>query len=58
MKCIKCGCLMSYEKFYDNADAFDGWRCICCGDIVDNVILSNRPKRNTLRLRSTKLQRW
>ena len=45
MKCNECGCLMNYERFYDLADDFDGWRCICCGDIVDDVILSNRSKR-------------
>ena len=45
MKCTKCGCLMSYQRFYDHADDFDGWRCICCGDIVDDVILSNRSEK-------------
>ena len=45
MKCTKCGCLMSYERFYDRDDAFDAWRCICCGDIVDDVVLSNRSKK-------------
>jgi hypothetical protein len=35
---------MSYERFYGQADDFDGWRCICCGDIVDDVILSNVEK--------------
>jgi len=45
MKCTKCNCLMSYERFYGQADDFDGWRCICCGDIVDDVILSNRSKK-------------
>jgi hypothetical protein len=36
---------MSYEKFYDQADDFDGWRCICCGDIMDEIILANRLKK-------------
>ncbi len=45
MKCTKCGCFMSYQSFYDHADDFDGWRCICCGDIVDDVILRNRSKK-------------
>ncbi len=45
MKCTKCGCPMNYERFYDHADDFDGWRCICCGDIVDAVILRNRSKK-------------
>ena len=54
MKCTKCDCLMNYERFYDKADAFDAWRCICCGDIVDDVILGNRLKKNTFQLRSTR----
>ena len=33
---------MNYERFYDRAEDFDGWRCVCCGDIVDQVILENR----------------
>jgi hypothetical protein len=49
MKCMKCGCLMSRERFQDLADAFEGWRCICCGDIVDNIILSNRSKKDKVR---------
>jgi len=26
---------MVSEKFYDHAEHFFGWRCICCGDIID-----------------------
>ncbi len=28
---------MVYEKFWDHADDFFGWRCISCGDIVDST---------------------
>jgi hypothetical protein len=35
MKCCRCGGMMVSEKFYDHAEHFFGWRCICCGDIVD-----------------------
>ena len=45
MKCFRCGGLMSYEKFFANTDAFLGWRCISCGEIVDEVILENRGRR-------------
>ncbi len=57
MKCMKCGCMMSHERFHDLADAFEGWRCICCGDIVDNVILSNRSKKGTARLPTIRTRR-
>jgi len=44
MKCYRCGGVMVYEKFYGNSDCFWGWRCIFCGEIIDQVILENRPK--------------
>lgn len=42
MKCARCGGLMAYEEFYAKFEDFLAWRCIACGDIVDQVILENR----------------
>jgi len=42
MTCIRCGGMMVYEKFYCHEDNFLGWRCILCGEIVDQLILENR----------------
>jgi len=42
MKCLRCGGIMVLEKFYGTSEVFLGWRCITCGDIVDQVILENR----------------
>jgi hypothetical protein len=36
---------MAYEKFYGQAEDYFGWRCIACGEIVDEVILQNRYRR-------------
>jgi hypothetical protein len=33
---------MIFEKFYGAQEHFFGWRCIHCGEIVDQVILENR----------------
>jgi len=33
---------MVYEQFFGNQEHFWGWRCIFCGEIVDDVILENR----------------
>jgi hypothetical protein len=33
---------MVYEKFYGTQENFSGWRCIFCGEIVDELILENR----------------
>ena len=42
MKCGRCGRAMAYEQFFGNQEHFLGWRCIFCGEIVDDVILENR----------------
>jgi len=35
---------MIYQKFYAEEGQFYGWRCIFCGEIVDQVISENRDK--------------
>ena len=46
MKCNRCGGLMCYEKFISQTfENYSGWRCIVCGEIVDEVILKNRNGR-------------
>jgi hypothetical protein len=42
MRCYRCGGVMVYEKFYSDCGHFYGWKCISCGEIVDQVILENR----------------
>ena len=42
MKCPHCGSVMVYEIFYGPNGNFWGWRCIFCGEILDEVILENR----------------
>ncbi len=42
MKCGRCGGMMVSEKFYFHEDNFLGWRCIFCGEIIDQLILENR----------------
>lgn len=45
MKCNKCGGFMVYERFPSREiDDFSGWRCVSCGEIVDEVILKNRTR--------------
>ena len=33
---------MTHEKFYGICEHFFGWRCLVCGEIVDQTILENR----------------
>ena len=42
MKCNRCGSAMVYERFYGPDEHFLGWRCLLCGEIVDQLILENR----------------
>ena len=43
MKCNRCGGLMVHENFYTLEIAnLHEWRCVPCGEIVDEVILENR----------------
>jgi hypothetical protein len=45
MKCDKCGGIMDYEKFSSHkGEESSGWRCVLCGEILDEVILKNRTK--------------
>jgi hypothetical protein len=46
MKCNRCGSAMVYERFYGPDEHFLGWRCILCGEIVDQLILENRKATN------------
>ena len=42
MKCDHCGRAVVYEQFYGGQEHFWGWRCIFCGEIIDDVIIENR----------------
>ena len=50
MRCLRCKGLMAFTRFYDFLDdtgriAFDAWRCIGCGEVLDSVIYKNRIQR-------------
>jgi hypothetical protein len=47
MQCPRCRGLMVPDQFFDLINdggywTFDGWRCLCCGNILDPVILRNQ----------------
>lgn len=56
MNCQRCGGLMVVEEFCDlrnSPPCFGGLRCLLCGEIVDQVIESNRlrPPESTKKAR-------
>ncbi len=49
MHCPRCAGLMFLTWFYDLRDdtgtiAFDAWRCIACGEVLDSMIEKNRTR--------------
>lgn len=50
MQCPKCRGRMYAEKYYDFVRSFDAWKCTCCGELVDSIIMANRA-RNMISLK-------
>ena len=45
MNCHRCSGLMVQDRAYDLLDTHihcDVWRCICCGNMIDATMLSNK----------------
>lgn len=45
MNCPKCHGLMLSERVLDYSLAFYAWKCVNCGALLDQTILSNQFKR-------------
>ncbi|HUL22113.1 MAG TPA: hypothetical protein VMV04_19740 [Thermodesulfobacteriota bacterium] len=41
-RCNRCGGMMVQEKIYYETEHFWAWKCVYCGDYIDQVILENR----------------
>ena len=42
MKCDRCGGSMVFERFLAAVEVFHAWRCVNCGEIMDQVVQKNR----------------
>jgi uncharacterized Zn finger protein len=51
MKCRRCNGSMVYEKVESEEGDFFAWRCIACGEVIDQVILKNRHQENVRNLK-------
>ncbi len=50
MKCSRCHGFMVRDHILDVLDTeihSEVWRCICCGNITDPIILANRSRKET-----------
>jgi hypothetical protein len=52
MRCVRCRGFMVKDQFFDIFDdsghrSFYGWRCVCCGNILDPLILKNKRGRHS-----------
>lgn len=45
MNCPKCHGLMLSERVSDFSLTFYAWKCVNCGAVIDQTILSNQHKR-------------
>jgi len=45
MGCPRCQGLLSKDAIYTDQGKVDVLRCVCCGVVLDDLILSNRHKR-------------
>lgn len=48
MKCPKCNGFMYIERFFDYSLAFYSWKCINCGSIIDQTVLTNKNLKGDL----------
>jgi DNA-directed RNA polymerase subunit M/transcription elongation factor TFIIS len=51
-KCNRCGRMMIYEKIYYGTEHFWVWKCVYCGEYIDQVILENRQIQKSNREKS------
>jgi hypothetical protein len=38
---------MYSEKYYDFVRAFSAWKCACCGEVLDPIIVANRMRQRS-----------
>lgn len=46
MECPRCHGMMVYEQIFTTQGRLHVARCIHCGDIIDDVVISNRRRPN------------
>ena len=42
VKCNRCNGMMINEQFFASNGPFLSWRCLTCGEVVDQTIIENR----------------
>lgn len=50
MKCPKCKGRMYTERYFDYVRSYMGWKCSCCGEMLDPTIIANRARNHNLYL--------
>jgi tRNA(Ile2) C34 agmatinyltransferase TiaS len=46
VKCDRCNGTMIHEEFFASTGSFSSWRCLICGEVVDQTIMENRDHQN------------
>jgi hypothetical protein len=42
VECDRCSGMMIHEEFFGPNGPFFSWRCLICGEVVDQTIIENR----------------
>jgi uncharacterized Zn finger protein len=45
MQCPRCKGRMYSQRYIHFVKSFDAWKCVNCGEVIDQVILTNRTRR-------------
>jgi len=60
MKCNRCSGVIIPERVYGYEAIFEGWKCISCGEVFDELVLRNRqrlPKLPPMQARRARVTR-
>ena len=44
MKCNRCSGVIIPERVYGYEAIFEGWKCVSCGEVFDELVLRNRER--------------
>jgi len=44
MKCNRCSGVIIPERVYGYEAIFEGWKCVSCGEVFDELVLRNRQR--------------
>ena len=56
MNCHRCADSMILKKLCDYGGYYWGWKCIRCGEIIDQMVLQNQPIEKVPQLEKSQMK--